>query len=85
MTYTYTKNISLPGITIHLMEGKGGMPEDTPFIEDCICPDRKEPFGKYADIQKAGDESKTLPQQTIEEKLENYPFVQMEAAINELG
>jgi hypothetical protein len=33
LTYSYSRNVSLPGITVYLMEGQAGMPDDTPFIE----------------------------------------------------
>lgn len=85
LTYTYTKNISLPGITIHLMEGKGGMPEDTPFIEGLYLSRPERAFLENMQIsRKQGDGSKTLPQQTIEEKLEIIIRTNGEAAINEL-
>lgn len=85
LTYTYTKNISLPGITIHLMEGKGGMPEDTPFIEGLYLSRPERAFLENMQIsRKQGNESKTLPQSTIEEKLEIIIRTNGEAAINEL-
>ena len=30
LTYSYTRNIPLPGLTVHLIEGKDGLPDDTP-------------------------------------------------------
>lgn len=85
LTYSYTKNISLPGITVHLMEGKGGMPEDTPFIEGLYLSRPERAFWENMQVsRKQGDESKTLPQQTIEEKLEVIIRTNGEIAINEL-
>ena len=34
LTYTYTKNVSLPGVTVHLMQGPMGTAHDMPFIEN---------------------------------------------------
>ena len=34
LTYTYTKNVSLPGVTVHLMQGPMGTSHDMPFIEN---------------------------------------------------
>lgn len=34
LTYTYTKNIALPGIKVHLMNGPMGTEHDMPFIEN---------------------------------------------------
>lgn len=34
LTYTYTKNVSLPGVTVHLMQGTMGTEHDMPFIEN---------------------------------------------------
>ena len=34
LTYNYTKNITLPGIKVHLMEGPKGTEYDMPFIEN---------------------------------------------------
>ncbi|MGV8171325.1 MAG: Fic family protein, partial [Candidatus Woesearchaeota archaeon] len=34
LTYSYSKNISLPGLKIHLMEGPKGTGHDMPFIEN---------------------------------------------------
>lgn len=31
LTYSYNRNVSLPGVMVHLMEGHGGMPCDNPF------------------------------------------------------
>lgn len=85
LTYSYTKNISLPGITVHLMEGKGGMPEDTPFIEGLYLSRPERAFLENMQVsRKQGDESKILPQQTIEEKLEVIIRTNGETAINEL-
>lgn len=85
LTYSYTRNVSLPGITVHLMEGKGGMPEDTPFIEGLYLSRQERAFLENLQVsKKKGEESKTLPQQVIEEKLEAIVRTNGEVALNEL-
>ena len=36
LTYTYTKNISLPGIKVHLLQGPQGTEHDMPFLKTSI-------------------------------------------------
>ncbi len=85
LTYSYSRNISLPGITVHLLEGKGGMPEDTPFIEGLYLSRPERAFLENLQIsKKKGGESKALPQQVIEEKLETIIRTNGEEALNEL-
>src|SRR5690554_5374282 len=85
LTYTYTRNVSLPGITVHLMEGRGGMPGDTPFIEGLYVSRQERAFLENMQVsRKKGDDSKTLPQHVIEEKLETIIRTNGEEALNEL-
>lgn len=85
LTYSYSRNISLPGITVHLLEGKGGMPEDRPFIEGLYLSREERAFLENLQIsKKKGDESKTLPLQIIEDKLETIIRTNGENALNDL-
>lgn len=52
LTYTYSKKVLLPGVTVHLMEGKGGMPEDTPFIEGLYLSRQERAFLENLQISK---------------------------------
>lgn len=85
LTYTYTKNISLPGVTIHLMEGKDGLEEDVPFIEGLYASQRERAFLENMQTsRKSGDASKTLPRSEVEEKLEQFIRVNGNDAVNAL-
>lgn len=83
LTYSYTRNIALPGITVHLMEGKEGLPDDTPFIEGLYASQRERAFLENMQVsRRQGSKSKTLPQAVIEEKLEQLIRVNGEDGIN---
>lgn len=85
LTYSYTRNVSLPGVTVHLMEGQGGMPDVTPFIEGLYVSRQERAFLENMQISKRkGDESKTLPLYVIEEKLEAIIRTNGEDALNTL-
>lgn len=85
LTYTYTKNISLPGVMVHLMEGKDGLDEDVPFIEGLYASQRERAFLENMQTsRKAGDASKTLPRNEIEDKLEQFIRVNGDEAVNTL-
>lgn len=85
LTYTYTKNILFPGITVHLMEGKDGLDEDIPFIEGLYASQRERAYLENMQIsRKRGAESKTLPRKEIVAKLEQFIRVNGEDAINAL-
>jgi len=85
LTYTYTKNILLPGVTVHLLEGNGGLEKDVPFIEGLFASQRERAFLENMQVsRKGGAESKTLPRKEIEDKLEQFIRVNGENAINAL-
>lgn len=85
LTYIYTRKVSLPGITVHLMEGMGGMPEDTPFIEGLYLSRPERAFlENMQTVKRSGDAAKVLPQTVIEEKLEAIARTNGESALNEL-
>lgn len=85
LTYNYTRKVSLPGLTVHLMEGHGGLPEDTPFIEGLYLSRPERAFLENMQVvRRSGDASKVLPQTMIEEKLETIARTNGEEALNEL-
>lgn len=85
LTYSYTKNISLPGVTVHLLEGNGGLEKDVPFIEGLFASQRERAFLENMQVsRKGGAESKVLPRKEIEDKLEQFIRVNGENAINAL-
>lgn len=83
LTYTYTKNITLPGIKVHLMKGPMGTEHDMPFIENLYISSTERRM--LENLQKGrmrGSVSKCLPRTYIEENLEKMLVVNGEAGIN---
>lgn len=83
LTYSYSKKIILPGIVIHLIEGKSALPDDNPFIEGLYVSQKERAFLENMQVsRKAGEDAKTLTKEQIEDKLEQYIRVNGEDAIN---
>ena len=85
LTYSYTKNISLPGVTVHLIEGPAGMANDMPFIENLYVSSNERRV--LENLQKGrarnGSTSKCLPREAIEQYLEKMLQVNGESGLNE--
>ncbi|MDP2113637.1 MAG: cell filamentation protein Fic, partial [Bacteroidota bacterium] len=61
LTYTYTKRISLPGITIRFLEGPGKMEGDNPFSGELYCSQFERALLENLQVSRQpGSESKTL-------------------------
>lgn len=85
LTYTYTKKISLPGIILHFLEGKGPIEGDRLFMGELYLGQQARAFLENLQISKRdGPQSKTLPRRVVEEKLESIIRVNGEGAINQL-
>lgn len=83
LTYTYTKNIALPGIKVHLMNGPMGTEHDMPFIENLYISSAERRI--LENLQKGRSHngvSKCLPRTYIEESLEKMLVVNGEAGLN---
>ena len=83
LTYKYTKNISLPGITVHLMQGPEGLDNDMPFIENLYISSAERRV--LENLQKGrvrSGVSKCLPRPTIEESLEKILITNGEKGLN---
>lgn len=83
LTYTYSKNISLPGLKVHLMEGPKGTEHDMPFIENLYISSSERRI--LENLQKGrarGSSSKCLPRTNIEEFLERILQVNGESGLN---
>ena len=83
LTYKYTKNISLPGITVHLIQGPDGMESDMPFIENLYISSAERRV--LENLQKGRARtgaSKCLPRQKIEENLEKILITNGESGLN---
>ncbi|MBT2559257.1 Fic family protein [Hymenobacter sp. ISL-91] len=87
LTYKYTRNVELPGLTVHLLEGPGPQPGDAPFGGGDIL-FASEARGLLENLQPArvrkGGVSKALPIETVEERLEMVLRVRGEAGLNAL-
>jgi len=85
LTYTYTKKIELPGITLRIVEGPGPIEGDNKFFGELYVSQQARAFLENLQIsKKSGPDSKTLPVEKLEERLEKMLRVNGEDAINEL-
>jgi Fic family protein len=85
LTYTYTRNVELPGLTIHLLEGPGVIGGDKPFFETLHVSQEPRAYLENMQTSRAqGEASKVLPQAAIEEKLEKIIQMKGEQALNVL-
>lgn len=85
LTYTYTKKIKLPGVTLQFQEGSGPIEGDHPFAGQLFVSQKERALlENLQSSRKKGPESKTLPAKEIEEKLEQVIQVHGEAGLNAL-
>ncbi|MGE0773076.1 MAG: Fic family protein [Cyclobacteriaceae bacterium] len=85
LTYSYTSNISIPGLTIHLLKGPKPLDGDAPFFENLFASQEARAFlENLQETRKKGEESKTLPISVIEEKLETIIRARGGQALNAL-
>ena len=83
VTYTYTKKIKLPGITIRFMEGNGPIEGDNLFSGELFVSQQERAFLENLQVSRQqGPESKTLTLPEIEAKLEQIVHVNGEDGIN---
>lgn len=85
LTYTYTKKIKLPGVTLQFQEGSGPIEGDHPFAGQLFVSQKERALlENLQSSRKKGPESKTLPAKEVEEKLEQVIQVHGEAGLNAL-
>ncbi|HPF01457.1 MAG TPA: Fic family protein [Bacteroidales bacterium] len=85
LTYTYTKKIKLPGITLRFMEGPAPMDGDNRLSGELYASQTERALLENLQISRqVGPESKTLTLPEIEEKLETVIRVKSETGLNEL-
>ena len=71
LSYGYAKKISLPGITVHLLEGSEPVSEDYPFMGGLfIACSARAYLENFSQGYTNNGVSKCLPQEVLEEKLE---------------
>lgn len=85
LTYSYTSNVSLPGLTVHLLKGPGPIEGDNPFFENLFASQEARAFlENLQETRKEGEESKSLSISEIEEKLEALIRARGENGLNAL-
>jgi fido (protein-threonine AMPylation protein) len=85
VTYTYTKKIELPGISIHFMEGVGAIEGDNLFSGELFVSQQERAFlENLQSSRKTGTESKTIPIAELENKLEKIVLVNGEEGLNKM-
>lgn len=83
LTYKYTKNVSLPGLTIHLLEGPSGTEHDMPFIENLyVSSAERRMLENLQKVRSRSGDAKCLPRLQIEESLERMLQVNGEKGLN---
>lgn len=84
LTYTYTKNITLPGLVIHFFQGKA-IDSDRNFFGDLLVSQEARAYlENLQETRSSGSEPKTLTRKQIEEKLEMILKVKNEKSLNDL-
>lgn len=84
LTYLYTKKVSLPGITIHLLEGQKALSNDYPFMGLHMSSSARAYLENLQTAYSRDGISKCLPQNVIEEKLDKVLQVNGEKELNRL-
>jgi Fic family protein len=85
VTYTYTKKIELPGITIRFMEGLPAIEGDNPFSGELFVSQQERALlENLQSSRQVGPTSKTITLPEIETKLEQIVQVKGEEGLNQL-
>ncbi len=83
VTYTYTKKIKLPGITIRFMKGNGPIKGDNPFSGELFVSQQERALLENLQVSRQlGPQSKTVTLLEIEAKLEQIIRVKGEDGLN---
>jgi hypothetical protein len=83
LTYTYTKKISLPGITLRLIQGPGPVEGDNVLSGGLYASQLERALlENLQDSRQSGGESKVCPQEDIENRLEQVARIKGEAGLN---
>ena len=84
LTYNYSRNVSLPGITVHLLEGPMGTEHDMPFIENLFVSSNERRMLENLQKGRARNRSvsKCMTHKVKEENMEKMLQVNGETGIN---
>ncbi len=83
LSYKYTKKISLPGLTIRLIEGPGPQPGDTPFMERLFLASRPRALLENLEPSR-GKMAKSLGKTYIESHLDKLARIHGDDELNQL-
>lgn len=85
LTYKYTKNVTIPSVTLHLLEGAGPLASDIPYLDGLYI---SSPARAYLENLQLGyvrnGISKCVAQSDLEEKLEKKLLANGENELNRL-
>ncbi|MBL7844024.1 MAG: Fic family protein [Cyclobacteriaceae bacterium] len=85
LTYSYSSNVLLPGLSVHLLKGSGPIEGDNPFFENLFASQEARAFlENLQETRKKGEASKSLPISEIEEKLDTIIRARGEKGLNTL-
>ncbi len=85
LTYTYTKNIELPGLTIRFLKGNVPLEDDLPFYGSLRASGLARAYLENLQPSRGGGGSvKTLSREALEEKIESYLRAKGDKGLNEV-
>lgn len=85
LTYSYSSNVLLPGLSVHLLKGSGPIEGDNPFFKNLFASQEARAFlENLQETRKKGEASKCLPISEIEAKLETIIRARGEKGLNTL-
>lgn len=85
LTYSYTKNVKLPGVTLSFLQGSKPIEGDNPISGELYVSQKSRAFlENLQPARKSGESSKCLPLNELEEKLEQIIRVNGDEEINKI-
>ena len=85
LTYKYSRKVSLPGVTVHLLKGPEADSKDVPFVDGLYISHQARAYLENMQQSKETDGAdKCLKQREVEEKLEKMVRVNGEGTLNQL-
>jgi prophage maintenance system killer protein len=85
LTYTYTKKINLPGVTLRFIKGQGPIEGDNPLSGELYASQMERALLENLQVSRQpGPESKILTLHELENRLEQVVRVKGETGLNEL-
>jgi len=85
LTHSYTSNVSLPGLTVHLLKGQPAIEGENHFFNKLFASQEARAFlENFQETRKVGQESKRLLISEVEERLETIIRLRGEQGLNTL-